>query len=264
MLRLRDARTGELTAVLPPGRRLLRILVSAEPGDPGSLGVLRRYLTADLLRRAAERCRLLPTVTSVLPAAVGAGPQLTAPRGTAPQGIAPQVAALRAACDALNIYPPEETLATVPAPDGARLFDAGVCPVGGPGDAAGMARAWIAVADDAQEASLGDEPLAIRLMLMTRPCGDPAPESGAGDAARTLARWRGLMATWATAPSGAMSRRYSDAVTAAFASHLDTPAALRELACLADDPAVPAGVKFETLAAADHLLGLELARDIGR
>lgn len=33
---------------------------------------------------------------------------------------------------------------------------------------------------------------------------------------------------------------------------------------LADDPAVPDGVKFETFAAADRLVGLDLARDVGR
>jgi hypothetical protein len=61
-----------------------------------------------------------------------------------------------------------------------------------------------------------------------------------------------------------MSLRYADAITAAFADGLDTSAALGELAALADDPAVPDGVKFETFAAADRLVGLDLARDVGR
>ena len=43
-----------------------------------------------------------------------------------------------------------------------------------------------------------------------------------------------------------------------------SPAALGTLAALADDPAVPDGVKFETFAAADRLFGLDLARDIGQ
>ncbi len=61
-----------------------------------------------------------------------------------------------------------------------------------------------------------------------------------------------------------MSRRHADAIADAIADDLDTPAALRVLAELADDPAVPDGVKFETFAAADRLLGLDLARDVGR
>ena len=79
-----------------------------------------------------------------------------------------------------------------------------------------------------------------------------------------LARWRQLVAGWARSPSGAMSRQYADAISAAFTDGLDTPAALRELAALADDPSVPDGVKFETFAAADRLVGLDLARDVGR
>ena len=66
MLRLRDARTRELTDVLPAGRRQLRILVYA-PGPFGT-GQLRAYLTADLLRRAAEISQLLPLVSDFLPA----------------------------------------------------------------------------------------------------------------------------------------------------------------------------------------------------
>jgi hypothetical protein len=61
-----------------------------------------------------------------------------------------------------------------------------------------------------------------------------------------------------------MSRPHADAVTEAFGSDLDTASALRALTDLADSPAVPDGVKFETFAAADRLLGLDLARDIGR
>src|ERR1044071_9759252 len=88
MLRLRDARTGELTDVLPAGRRQLRILVHA-PGSFGT-GQLRAYLTADLLRRAAEVSQLLPLVSDFLPAGA-------------------DVAALRAAGDALNVHPPRDT-----------------------------------------------------------------------------------------------------------------------------------------------------------
>jgi cysteinyl-tRNA synthetase len=52
--------------------------------------------------------------------------------------------------------------------------------------------------------------------------------------------------------------------TAAFDDDLDTPAALRVLRSLEKDSEIPPGSKFETFAYADHLLGLDLARDIGR
>ena len=43
-----------------------------------------------------------------------------------------------------------------------------------------------------------------------------------------------------------------------------TPRALAELEALTADGEVADGAKFETFAAADRLLGLDLARDIGR
>ncbi len=228
------------------------------------LGQLRGYLVADLLRRYAERAGLAPAVIDLRPAGE---------------------AGLRAACDRLNIHPPGQTL-TEPFgagqlagqfPDGIRepVFDVGVRAAGetaGPTVEA-LAGHWIEVAGaaggpaaDGERVELGAEPLAVRMKLMRQGYGaeltaDPGPRDGADG---ELARWRQLVAGWARSPSGAMSRRYADAITAAFTDGLDTPTALRELAALADDASVPDGVKFETFAAADRLLGLDLARDIGR
>ena len=117
---------------------------------------------------------------------------------------------------------------------------------------------------------VGAEPAAVRLNLMRHRYGEtlgsgPQPGAMEADAARKeLARWRELVVRWARSPSGPMSRRYADAVNAAFADDLDTATALREMAALADDAGVPDGVKFETFAAADRLFGLDLARDVGR
>jgi hypothetical protein len=61
-----------------------------------------------------------------------------------------------------------------------------------------------------------------------------------------------------------MSQEHADAVRDALGNDLDTVTALRALDELADNPDVPDGVKFETFAAADRLLGLDLARDIGK
>jgi hypothetical protein len=238
-----------------------RVLVAARTAG---LGQLRGYLVADLLRRYAERAGLAPAVIDLRPAGE---------------------AGLRAACDRLNIHPPVHTL-TEPFdaeqlagqfPDGIRepVFDVGVRAAGEMAEALveGLAGHWIQVAGAAgapatngELMELGEEPLAVRMKLMRQGYGeelsaDLSPRDGAdGD----LARWRQLVAGWARSPSGAMSRPYADAITAAFTDGLDTPAALRELAALADDASVPDGVKFETFAAADRLVGLDLARDVGR
>jgi hypothetical protein len=248
VLRLRDARTGQLADVLPAGRRQLRILVSA-PGQ------VRAHLTADLLRRAAEMAQLLPTVTELLPAALGAP--------------GPNMAMLRAACDALNIHPPQNTLAAPVDPlAGIPLFDVGIGLANetSNSDVTDLARMWVHAAAGHLEAEPGEEPLAVRLTLMRHRYWEPAPGGGAAAAAdtETLARWRALVARWAQSPSGMMSREHADAVTGALANDLDTVTALRALNQLAGAPEVPDGVKFETFAAADRLLGLDLARDVGK
>jgi hypothetical protein len=261
MLRLRDARTGELTDVLPAGRRQLRILVHA-PGPFGA-GQLRAYLTADLLRRAAEISQLLPLVSDFLPASA-------------------DVASLRAAGDALNVHPPRETfLGPATALAGVPPFDIGIAAVPSPGEAGqieGSARLWARVPHAADAVDIGAEPGFVRLRLLQFRYGEPVADAGglggspaggpaggsADTAAQTLGRWRSLVARWARSPSGAMSRPHADAIARAFGGDLDTPAALRVLAELADDPGVPDGVKFETFAAADRLLGLDLARDVGK
>jgi cysteinyl-tRNA synthetase len=61
-----------------------------------------------------------------------------------------------------------------------------------------------------------------------------------------------------------MCAEYVGDFAAAFDDDLDTPAALRVLRNLEKDGEIPPGSKFETFAHADHLLGLDLARDIGR
>jgi hypothetical protein len=247
MLKLRDTRSRELADVLPAGRRHLRILVSA-PGH------VRAYLTADLLRRAAETARLLPTVTDLVTAGSS--------------GLEPRADSLRARVADLNIHPPQDTLAAPVDPlAGVPLFDVGIgrAEEAANSDVSRLARLWILVAPDGKAADPGDDPLAVRLALLRHRYGEPAGDQGATAGDReTLKRWRGLVATWAHSPSGAMSRRHADAVADAFANDLDTTAALDALGDLAEDPAVTDGVKFETFASADRLLGLDLAREIGR
>jgi hypothetical protein len=297
MLRLRDGRTGELTDVLPAGQRQLRILV-LRPGDgtgAGGVGLLRAYLTADLLRRAAEVSGLLPGVSDLLPGAAHqpeparqGDQEAAAHRDQAGQAKAAAEAELRSACDALNIHPPRETFHG-PAPAGTPPFDVGVgvgaaARASAPGaqEVTNWARLWISVAgqppafgEAPSEATAsgpremlgrGSQPGAVRLRLLQHGYGDPVAGGlqADGDAAQILTRWWSLVAHWARSPSGAMSRRHAEAIRDAFAADLDTMTALGVLGELADDPDVPDGVKFETFAAADRLLGLDLARDIGK
>jgi hypothetical protein len=254
------------------------------------LGQVRGYLVADLLRRWSERTSLAPTVIDLLPdgeddlRAVCAELNIHPPRQT------------------LTPPPAIDQLAGQFA-DGLRepVFDVGVRAAGDTDQPAtrALARHWIEVAGapaggtanpEAESAvaattgapaggtastagrrvALGEEPLSVRMKLMQQGygeelSGDLSPRDGEpGLAAKELARWRGLVAGWSRSPSGALSRQYAEAVAAAFADDLDTAAALGALAALADDPAVPDGVKFETFAAADRLFGLDLARDVGR
>jgi hypothetical protein len=229
--------------VRPAHRGELRVVVVAARPGPGQV---RGYLAADLIRRYTERTGLAPTVADLSPA---------------------DADELRAVCDALNIHPSRHTL-TLPFTlgqldglfaDGVRkpVFDLGVRDTADPvpEGVAELAGRWLDVTGaDGEKVVLGEEPLSVRMKLL----------GFDGDPAAALNRWRRRVAEWARSPSGAMSRRYAEAVTTAFADDLDTAAALRELAALADDPGEKDGVKFETFAAADRLFGLDLAREIGR
>ncbi len=80
----------------------------------------------------------------------------------------------------------------------------------------------------------------------------------------TIERWRTRVAEWATSPSAPTHGPTRDAVRSAFADDLDTPAAILAVRDLERDPSVADGAKFETFAELDRLLGLDLARDVGR
>ena len=112
----------------------------------------------------------------------------------------------------------------------------------------------------------GHDPLALRLFYLTgryRQQMNLTWDALAG-ADRRLARWRARVADWAEAPSQAMSSDYVARLSAAFDDDLDTPSVLVTLADLEKDDAVPAGAKFETFAWVDRILGLDVARDVGR
>jgi cysteinyl-tRNA synthetase len=112
----------------------------------------------------------------------------------------------------------------------------------------------------------GLDPLALRLAFLDHRYRQQLNLTWAvlHAADRTLRRWRERVAEWAQSPSKPMCAEYVSEFTGAFDEDLDTPAALRVLRSLEKDSEIPPGAKFETFAHADHLLGLDLARDIGR
>ena len=112
----------------------------------------------------------------------------------------------------------------------------------------------------------GLDPLALRLVFLDHRYRQQLNLTWAVlDAAdRTLRRWRERVAEWARSPSRPMCAGYVGDFNAAFDDDLDTPAALRVLRPLEKDGEIPPGAKFETFAYADQMLGLDLARDIGR
>ena len=270
MLTLYDADTRELETIRPGHRGELRVLAVApalaDPDDPDA-GLLRAWLLPDQLRRTAERGHLVPTVCEV-----------TAP-GEA--GTGPLAAGIRAA---LNIHPPAR-IAPAGEPVARSAEFAGGAPPAfdvGTGEAGWLAGLDIvryhAVSAGAVTAGPGGprrwsevtargiDPLAVRLVFLGRRYRDSVELTwdALADADQALTAWRMAVAQWANSPSAAMPARYADAITAAFEDDLDSAAALDQLHALAADGDVTPGARFETFAAADRLLGLDLARDIGR
>ncbi|HET6818210.1 MAG TPA: cysteine--tRNA ligase [Mycobacteriales bacterium] len=112
----------------------------------------------------------------------------------------------------------------------------------------------------------GHDPLALRLFFLTGRYRQQMNLTWDALAAadKRLARWRSKVADWAEAPSRAMCADYVQRITDAFDDDLDTPTALVTLGELEKDDDIPPGSKFETFAWADRLLGLDLAREVGR
>ncbi len=288
-------RTRRAESIRPAYAGELRVLaVTPEAGDQPDLGQLRGWLLPDLIRRCAERRGLVVTTCEIASPATVADSASQAGSGSQAAG-----AGLGPAGGALNVYPPariapagepiERTVEFVApgsghaAPGDPPPFDVGTgdgewltgrdltrhvaAPAGtvtfdGQKVTAGPAGA--PSLDDV--ASRGLDPLAVRLVLLGRHYRDDLDLTwdALKEADQTLSRWRERVAAWALSPSAAMLRGYADAVTGAFEDDLDTPTALRELRTLEADDDAPAGARFETFASMDRLLGLDLARDIGR
>jgi len=242
---------------------VLRACVRAPRAVSGSdITAQRLVLVADLLARAAELSGLQV---------------LTALDIT---GLSPaQAAAIASDADALGVHPPAARVSCLDAPSSLGgpvdvhvvSQNAGVDP-GRAGLVVSVGTAQLDGADSGPGAAAGGlltghqyDPLAARLALMSFPNERPAAltSGGLSHADETLAGWRQQVARWAESPSRPMPTPIVEAAGAAF-SDLDTVSALGMLRGLATDPSVPAGAKFEAFVYADRILGLDLARDIGR
>jgi len=262
VIRLLDARTGSPAEVRPAQPGVLRICAHAPAAAGSGMTALRVLLVADLLARTAELGGL-QTLTAV---------QLAGPSPG-------RAAAIEGDAAALGIHPPAAHGACGDAPAllGGQVDvhvagdDAGM----GPGPAGLFARvgtAYLAGADDYPGPAGGrlfagsrGGPLAVRLALMSFPGHHPADvDDGAlAQADGTLGSWRQHVARWAESPSRPIPGPIAEAARAAF-SDLDTVSALALLRGLLPDADVPAGAKFETFVYADRILGLDLAREVGR
>lgn len=111
----------------------------------------------------------------------------------------------------------------------------------------------------------GIDPLALRLAFLQHRYRQQMnlTWSVIEGAATTLARWRFRVAEWATSPSRPIPDARRNEFRAAVADDLDTPRALQVLHQVERDPDDD-GAKFEFFAWADRILGLDLARDVGR
>jgi hypothetical protein len=255
MFVLHDARTGQAEQINPGPGRLLRIYAFGPAGPlPAHAGGLRPLLLADLIGRNAEHRHHLSVLTCLV-----AGPGDAFPADTA----------------ALNLRPAGQIV-------GAAGRGGTAADLGGPGEVIVEGRAAHSVlagpvtfdGRDADAAPVrvrdltgrGLDPLALRLALLSGRHGerhDLTWDALAG-ADQALRRWRRLVAEWAESPSRPMCAEVTAQIAAAFDDDLDSPAALRALQALADDRQIPAGSRFETFAYTDQLLGLDLARDVGR
>ena len=112
----------------------------------------------------------------------------------------------------------------------------------------------------------GYDPLALRLAFLTSRYRQQANLSwdAIAASAKTLDRWREAVAGWAEQPSVAMPTNLAAEFSEAIDDDLDTPRALQVLRRVEKDASVPDGAKFELLAWADAVLGVDLVRLVGQ
>jgi cysteinyl-tRNA synthetase len=249
VFRLHDARTGRAEQIDPGPGRLLRLYAFGPAASPAHPGDLRPILLADLIRRNAEHRHGVSVLTCL---------------------VTDHDDAFRTDATAMNLMPAEQTVgAAQRSGTAADLADPGEVIVDGRAPHHVLAGP---VTFDGRHEGLGDlaergfDPLALRLAFLSRRHGEPQDLAwdALAEADQALRRWRRLVAGWAESPSKPMCAEVTAEIAAAFDDDLDTPRALAALRSAEGDEQIPPGSKFETFAYTDQLLGLDLARDIGR
>ena len=257
MLRFWDDRTGSYAELAVKPSIPLRVCIHGPAeGTWSGLADLRVLLVADVLTRIAELQGL--QVVAVLASA------------------SPPPDALDQDVVALGIHPP----AARAVPAEAEKSLGGPAHVhlarnmAGPGDSAAGPRIEVGPVADLTQQEPGDRPgpqpdgdrLALRLALLSCPHRQPVQLTLAvlADAAESLGRWRRAVAEWASQPSKPIPPQTAEKIRDAFDDDLNTVAALDVLHAVESGHDMPAGAKFETFVFVDRVLGLELAREIGR
>lgn len=163
-------------------------------------------------------------------------------------------AGLEHTASTLNIHPP----ATLADPADVHVTADGAPP---PDDHGGIE---VRVAGARGPSVAGHDPLATRLALLSYPYQQRADltEDGLAEAGEAVGQWRRQVAVWAESPSGRVPELTAATLGDAF-DGLDTSAIIGLLHALESDD-MPPGAKFETFMLADRVLGLDLAREIGR
>ncbi len=112
----------------------------------------------------------------------------------------------------------------------------------------------------------GLDPLALRLAFLQSRYRTQVNLTwdGLEGAHTTLRRWRERVAQWAQKPSAAMPADHRARFEQAVSDDLDMPRALQVLRDVERDPDIADGARMEFFLHADRVLGLDLARDIGR
>jgi hypothetical protein len=259
VVRLLDARRGSFAEVRPTRSGLLRICAHVPAvGAASEVSGLRVLLVADVLTRVAELRSL--QVLMVL-----------AHDGEHPG----QLGGLEHAASVLGIHQPTATASSAHAEDalGGRidvhltsnnirdddLLGGFVVPVGPASlqDPAGPLGDPLAGHED--------EPLAIRLALLSSPYHQPADltRDVLTGARATIDRWRSEVAEWAESPSRPVPDEMAKTFRSVFGD-LETVSAIALLNSVAADADPPVSAKLETFFYADRILGLDLPRDIGR
>ncbi|MEW2166610.1 hypothetical protein AB0912_26965 [Streptomyces sp. NPDC007084] len=240
MLRILDARTGELIDAARAPRGLVRVHARVDRFDATGLRVLT---CADVLVRALETGSnpVWATLTSAVEAA--------------------DADELRRSAAGLGIRPFEEHHDASTGPEATRTIEV----LAADGTGTGAVRFEVApVETDAGPVPARRDPTDLRLALLALRRDQPLRLDAAAlaEAGTTLKRWRAAVAGWATRPSKPVPDDVRLRLRTAWEDDLDIPAVLDVLRWM-ETSDVAEGARFESYAYADRLLGLELTREIG-